>query len=486
MDRILRATAAVGLSSLLSVGLGALRYKFIALELGASGVGLLGILMSAAAFGVGIFSLGLSTSGVQATAAASGDSEKLQSTKMALIYSSIWLGGIGGVLVAGVAWFWGGSLLPKPQQPALLVWLGIALAAMVISGVFLAFLNGTGRIRAIALSNTFGAVVGTIVTVAAVYISGQAGLIAALAAAPLATLACSGWFLAREPKAAFRPRFSDWFPELRGMVLLGGAVMLALLLTTGTQLLVRVWLEQSKGLNDAGYFQAAWTISSLYLGFVLSGLAVEYYPRISSQIGDTGRLNASVDNQIRVALLLGSPILLWMMTLSPLILRILYAPAFQSATAMLQWQLLGDVLKIVGWSIGFLLLARKARGFFFIAELSWNLCYLALAVVLASRIGLVGLGIAYTGGYAVYVLVTLWFARRETGYGLSRGTFTLVVGLLVVGSVTLWGVQQASVVGFYTAVVLASACTIVSVLVLRRWHVLERKPTRDIEVDESV
>ena len=70
MKRILRATAAMGLSSLLTVALGAVRYKFIAVELGAPGVGLLGILTSAATLGVVIFCLGLNTSGVQATASA--------------------------------------------------------------------------------------------------------------------------------------------------------------------------------------------------------------------------------------------------------------------------------------------------------------------------------------------------------------------------------------------------------------------------------
>ena len=147
MERILRATAVVGLSSLLTVALGALRYKFVAMELGAPGVGLLGILTSAATFGVVLFSLGLNTSGVQAIAAVVGDQVKLQRTRAALLIGSRWLGGLGGLLVAVVGLTLGEAFLPQPVSPALMVWLGVALAAMVVSGGNLAFLNGTGRIR---------------------------------------------------------------------------------------------------------------------------------------------------------------------------------------------------------------------------------------------------------------------------------------------------------------------------------------------------
>ena len=480
MERILRATATVGLSSLLTVVLGALRYKFVAVELGAAGVGLLGILTSAAAFGVILFGLGLNTSGVQATAAAADDGVQLHRTKVALLFGSRWLGGVGGLLVALLGMTLGASILPKPVQPALMIWLGVALAAMVVSGGQLALLNGIGRIGALAKSNVWGSAIGTAVTIAAVYFSGQAGLISALAAAPLATLACSSWYLFREPKLYPPPRFSEWWPELRGMFALGGVVMLGLLLGSATQLIIRVWLQRSQGLPQAGYFQAAWTITSLYLGFVLAALAVEFFPRISAQSEDPQRLNASVDRQVRIALLLGTPVLLWMMVLSPFVLHVLYAADFQSATGILRWQLFGDIFKIVGWAVAFLLLARKARGAFFAAELTWNIGYLLLALPLASQWGLSGLGMAYSGSYALYLLVTLWLARRETRFLLQRHTFALLAGLLLVGGITLWSVENGSNLGLYAAVVLASGATVASFFTLRRWLAGERRSANEV------
>ena len=253
--------------------------------------------------------------------------------------------------------------------------------------------------------------------------------------------------------------------------------MLGLLFGTATQLLVRVWLQQSQGLSSAGYFQAAWTITSVYLGFVLMGMAVEYFPRISTQIAESRRLNASVDIQIRLGLLLGAPVLLWM---PPLALQVMFASDFEAATSILRLQLFGDFFKIVGYVVGFLLLALKARGSYFLAELSWNICYLLLALPLASQGGLSALGIAYAGAYAVYALVMLWLAYRETHFTLQRRTLAFVVAVLVVGGVTLWGVEDGSSPGLYIGVALASGVTVASVWMLYRWRKRENRTENEI------
>ena len=479
MKRILWATATVGLSSIMVVALGVVRYKFIALEVGAPGVGLLGILTSAANFGVILFSLGLNTSGIQATAAAATDAIKFQRVKAALLIASSWLGGFGGLVVVLLGLALGGLFLPGDADPATMVALGLALAAMVISGAQIALLNGMGRVKSLAICNTFGALVGTAATIGALQISGEAGVVAALAAAPLATLACSSWFVLREPKSAARPARGQWLPELRGLVTLGGVVMFGLLLTSGTQLAIRVWLEESQGITAAGHFQAAWTITSMYLGFVLTALAVEYYPRISAQIEDLRSLNKSVDDQVRIALLLGGPVLLWMIVLSPVVLHLLYTEDFQVATGILRLQLFGDIFKIIGWAVAFLLLARKARGAFFIGELSFNVGYLALGIPIAAQAGLTGLGVAYVGAYALYVVVVLILAHRETGFAIRRRTWTLILGLLLGGAATTWSVESDTTAGLIVGIVVTTIVSGAALAGLFRLRAAERRAEKE-------
>jgi PST family polysaccharide transporter len=488
MERILRATAIVGLSSLLTVALGALRYKFIALQLGAEGVGLLGILTSAATFGVVLFSAGLNTSGVQAAAATFSDIAQFQRTRSALLGGSRLLGIVGGSIVVVLGLCLGDLVLPHSSSSStLVIWLGIALAAMVISGGNLALLNGMGRIRALAGSNAWGSIVGTAVTLVSVTISGEAGLVAALAAAPLATLALSSWYLRRETlqqlAIAPRPSFRDCWPELRSMFMLGGAVMIGAVFGSATQFFMRVWLDQTQGLQSSGYFQAAWTITSMYLGFVLTALAVEYYPRISKLAAQPIELNLSVDRQINVALLLGAPVLLWMMVFSPLVLHVLYAEDFQSATSLLRWQLFGDIFKIVGWAIAFLLLARRAKGPYLLADISFNACYLLLGIPLASQGGVLWLGVAYAGAYAAYLGITLWLAHKETRFVLTGRTLVLLGSLIALTAITLWGLDTGTVVGVCTGIALASTVSVTSLVALQKWRANERRLAQELGAD---
>ncbi len=475
MKRILWATATVGLSSIVVVALGAVRYKLIAVGVGASGVGLVGILTAAANFGVILFSLGINTSGVQAIAAAVDDPQRLERVKSALLAGSRSLGLLGGLVVVVVGALGGVWLLPGASDAVTVLALGAALCAMVISGAQLGLLNGIGRVRSLAICNTVGAMVGTGLTAAAIQVSQQAAVIAALLGAPVATLACSTWFVMRERKARPRPSMRHWWPELRGLVALGGVVMLGLLLTSGTQLAIRVWIERTEGLAAAGHFQAAWTITSMYIGFALTALAVEYYPRISALADDPQTLNRNVDAQVRLASVLAGPVLLWMMVLAPIVLSVLYATEFDAATGLLRWQLWGDVLKVVSWAVAFLLLARRARGAFFLGELCFNVAYIGLAVPLASVGGLTGLGGAYMGAYALYALTILVLAHRETRFSLRPVTSGVAGAFLVLAGITMWTTETGTVAGLASGIVIASLATVGSIAILHRMRALERR-----------
>ena len=47
-----------------------------------------------------------------------------------------------------------------------------------------------------------------------------------------------------------------------------------------------------------------------------------------------------------------------MIGFAPLVLQILYSSEFVVAAELLRWQIMGDVLKIISWPLGYLLLAR--------------------------------------------------------------------------------------------------------------------------------
>jgi antigen flippase len=129
-----------------------------------------------------------------------------------------------------------------------------------------------------------------------------------------------------------------------------------------------------------------------------------------------------------------------------------------------------------------LLLARKARGAFFLGELSFNLCYLAIGFLLASRSGLEGLGLAYVVAYAFYLVVVLVLAHRETGFLVRRATLLLTLALLTLGGIALGGTIIGSDAGMITGLVVTFVASVASIVSLFRLRAKERQDDMDAEI----
>ncbi|GGO20009.1 PST family polysaccharide transporter [Deinococcus humi] len=422
----------MGLSSVVTVGLSALRYKLLALELGSEGIGLLGLFATVLALGVTLFGVGVGSSGVRQVAASQGDEGEFGAATRAALLRGSWLLGLiavaVGLLLLPVL---RGTLFLDVPAP-LTVCLIIAVAASVVSAGQVGLLNGLGRLPEIAKANSFGALIGTALTLGLLTIAPQWALGAAFTAAPLAVLGLTtGYTWKLRVRRAFA--WAELWGAFRPMLLFGLAFSVSILMSNLVQVLVRILVKQELNLKNVGYFQAAWTIASVYLGFVITAMSAEYYPRISAIAHNALELNRQVNVQMRLVLLIATPIILLLMFLAPVIMAILYAPEFGRAAELLRWQLLGDIIKIASWPIGFLLLAREAKKAFFLTELVWNVSFLALALTLLGPLGLKGLGLAYGISYALYFASVVWFSKRLTGYMMESRILVFVALALGLG-----------------------------------------------------
>ena len=281
--------------------------------------------------------------------------------------------------------------------------------------------------------------------------SGSVGLVAAIVAPPLATW-LAAWWLSRDIPTTPPVTYLELWRPLRGMVSLGLVFSASFMLMGIAQFTSRLIVERVLGLEAVGYFQAAWSVSNVYLSFVLTALAAEYYPRISALSDDKGRLNNAVGTQINIALLLAGPVILGMILFAPWAVTLLYSDTFGATVAVLRWQLVGDVMKVAAWAVGFLLLAREARWPFFVSELAWSSLYVATLFFLIPTYGLAAAGLLYALCYVLYLgLVTLW-AKRETGFRMNGYLFRLL-GMMLASStlVTLLSATGTGSLGWFIA-----------------------------------
>jgi PST family polysaccharide transporter len=308
------------------------------------------------------------------------------------------------------------------------------------------------------------------------------GLIAAFAAVPAATLlvgAAMAW--STYPRGARVPR-RLWAPQLGRMILLGLAVSLSVILTNATQLGARVWVSHELGLVEAGHLQACLAVGGIYLGFVLHALGAEFYPRISQLRDDRERFNRAANDQMRVVLMLGGPVIAWMITTAPWLLHILYDSDFSAGDTLLRLILIGDVFKLVGWCIGYIFLAQEARLKFFLAEISWNALFLAVLLPFTQQ-GLEVVGLAYATAYVLYTVFSLRLAYRETAFVMAPQSRRAVIWVFLATAATFAAAESGSDLGLAVAVLIAVVFTAVAAVRLKAWT--RQDSLDDIPADHS-
>ena len=443
--QILRSSSIIGGASVINIVVGLLRMKAAALLLGPAGVGLVGLLQNMLGTAAGIAGLGVGNVGTRqiAEASASGDVQAVAATRRALFWLTLALAVLGALLF----WLLRGELaarvLGEGARARDVGWLALGVGLTVAAASQSALLNGMRRIADLARISIGSALLSTLVAVAAVWHWGEGGILAFVLAAPAASFLLGHWYVAKlgrlhAPRSPLPQLVAQW----RVMLRLGAAFMASGLVVNLGQLLVRTLIQHDAGAEALGHFQAAWLISMTYLGFVLGAMGTDYYPRLTAVIREPEQVNRLVNEQTEVALLLAGPAFLGMLALAPWVIQLLYSSEFADAAVILRWQVLGDVLKVAAWPLGFILLAAGEGRIFMLSESLAIGVFVALVALLLPRLGVASTGVAFLGMYVAYLPLVHLLARRRTGFrwqaSVRRRLGVLLAASALVASVGAW------------------------------------------------
>jgi PST family polysaccharide transporter len=184
----------------------------------------------------------------------------------------------------------------------------------------------------------------------------------------------------------------------------------------GSAYLVRLIVIRTLSLEGAGYYQSAWVLGGLYVGFILQAMGADFYPRLTAVANQHPECNRLVNEQIEVGFLMAGPGILGTLTFAPLIVTLLYRGDFGPAVEILRWLCLGMMLRVVIWPMGFIIIAKGERKLFFWTELLVNAGYVGLVWLGVRAFGLRGTGIAFLGMYLVHFVVVYLIVSRLSGF----------------------------------------------------------------------
>jgi PST family polysaccharide transporter len=198
--------------------------------------------------------------------------------------------------------------------------------------------------------------------------------------------------------------------------------LLSLFMTLGSVLIVRAYIVRLYGLEGAGHFDAAWSISALYLTLFLVSLQSYLLPELS-QIDEPSALQNALSKVFRFSLISSLPLIVALVVLKPLAINILFSQAFIPSLNILRWALLGDFVRVVGWIISTTLLSRADMKGFALGEVLWSVVFTLAALVFLPN-GIEWVGFAYLLAYLAYFAFLIW--RLHSGHGVTLGVSAAV------------------------------------------------------------
>ena len=426
---ILKSTSLIGGASVLNILIGMVRTKFVAVLLGPTGVGLLGMYVQIAALVITVTGMGIKSSGVRqvAEAVGSGDDGRIARTVITLRRTAWLTGGLGFLVMVVFCVPLSRLTFGKADHAGSIAVLGITLLTGAIADGQGCIINGTRRIGDLAKISVISALSGTMISIPSFYLWGQAGIVPSLVLSALAALATSWWFARRVTVKNIALLWRETPGEARKLLLLGFSLMGAGVVMSLCNYLIRIVMLRQFNLADVGIYQAAYVLSGILVGFVLSAMGADYYPRLTAVASDNTSIHRMVNQQLQISILLALPGLAAMMIFAPLIIKIFYASSFEAAVPILRWCILGVLGRVLSWPMGFVMLAKGRGKVFFVTEVFAGLIHLAGVFFFIRIWGLDGAGIAFMVLYAAYTALMLLVMRRLVGATWDRHTLKLAV-----------------------------------------------------------
>jgi enterobacterial common antigen flippase len=435
--RILKSSALLGGSSVINVGLGIIRTKVLAVQLGPAFFGVMGLYTSLTTMIGGVASLGLGQSAVRDIAAAAGSQDQARIARTIRVFRrTVWATGILGLLVTlalaypASSWTFGN----RDHIWAIAV-LSVTVLFTEIQAGQRALLQGLRRIRDLTVANITGAIWSTLMAIAILLWLRERGVVPFLVVVAAGQLVANWWYAKRVSVAPVAITWRQTWEQSREMVSLGLAFVVSGLAGSASVYLINSIIRRSVGEAGVGLYQSAFAISGVYVNFVLQAMTGDYYPRLAGVGADVEKCNRLVNEQMEMAVLLAVPGLVAALVLSGPLILALYSSHFAGATDILRWQVLGLLGRIISWPLGFVLLARGDKAAFLWSEIAASVMHVGLVVLGVSYFGLAGAGAAFAGLYLSYSVLVYVVVRRRHGYVCQKSTESLVLlGMLIVAA----------------------------------------------------
>ncbi|MBC3541262.1 hypothetical protein ACFSC6_14595 [Rufibacter sediminis] len=207
-----------------------------------------------------------------------------------------------------------------------------------------------------------------------------------------------------------------WQMQLNPEVLqnLGKFLVMALSTLVGAKLVdfvVREMAIQQFSLLETGLWQSVVKISDSYTMVYVSLLGMVYYPRIAALLPQPEALREYVRSVFFLLVPAVGAGLLFFWRQRDFFIQLLFHRDFLAARDLMEYQLLGDFLKMTAWVLSYIITVQARVKLYILTQLVSGVVYVGLVAWLMPLLGLDGLPLAHALRYGLYLVFHLYLFR---------------------------------------------------------------------------
>ena len=399
-------------STVIKMLTGLVSVKVVAAIIGPAGIALLGQLNNFSTITLGVSSAGINAGMTKYV------SEYSNSRKKYLLFlgSGYWITILFSILTSIVliigAGYFSKLILLDEKYRFVFYFFGGTIILYALNALLISVINGFKEYKKYIIANILGSIVGLIFSVVLSIKYGVSGALISVVTfqsivflLTLAIIHKSYWF---EWKT-FTRKFS-WLVAGR----LGHYSMMALVsavVVPVSQLIIRSYIRKNEGIINAGLWEGINRISAMYLLVITTSLSVYYLPRLA-ELRSKQELRREISSvyKLIIPLLIAATIVIYIVR--KFIIQLLFTREFAGMQDLFGFQLIGDIFKMAGWILGYLMIAKAMTKTYITMEFvsySGQVLFSCGFVVLY---GTVGATIGYAVGNLLYFVIMIIIFRK--------------------------------------------------------------------------
>ena len=159
---------------------------------------------------------------------------------------------------------------------------------------------------------------------------------------------------------------------------------------------------------------------------VFTAMATDYFPRLAGVIHEDSKWKKLVNEQAELVLIILGIVLIFLLSTTPLLIRVLLSKEFMASQNFIQFAILAIPLKGLVWVIGYVILAKGNNILFITVDIIANLIVLGLNMFFYHYYGLTGLGISLSLSYLISFTFMVIILKNKYDFKFSFGVFKLM------------------------------------------------------------